>query len=424
MTYHLTREALRLDLMAAHQCAKRHKASRPYVLHFERRLEEEIERLCDDLWQRRYQPEPSTCFIVEHPKKREVFAAQYRDRVVHHLYFNYCHCLFERTFISDCYACIEQRGTHYGQHRLQRHIRQETQGYQLPCYVMKLDLRGYFMHINRQRLLQIATRSLRRMASHRLGSAAISYGLHPQDTWADAVDMDFVEWLTQEIAMLDPKDHCRIAGSLADWEGLDYSKSLFHTADGCGLPIGNLTSQLLSNVYLNEFDQFMKRTLGCRHYGRYVDDSFVVSTDREWLLSLVPQIRQFLADELQLDLHMGKLHVTDARYGVEFLGGYVKARTVYISTASLRRMERKVRETCAAISTAVHRRGMVSPEHAETVSRSLNSFLGVLCHYDSFRVRSRLLLVPSLLAIGRFNAGITRFVIHSPVCYCTTAASR
>ena len=424
MAYHLTREALRLDLMAAHQCAKRHKASRPYVLHFERHLEDEIDSLCDDLWQRRYQPEPSTCFIVEHPKKREVFAAQYRDRIVHHLYFNYCHRLFERTFISDCYACIEQRGTHYGQHRLQRHIRQESQGYQQPCYVMKLDLRGYFMHISRQRLLEIATDSLRRMASHHLGTAAADYGLRPVDTWSDAIDMDFVEWLTQEIVMLDPKVRCRIAGSLSDWEGLDHSKSLFHTADGCGLPIGNLTSQLLSNVYLNEFDQFMKRALRCRHYGRYVDDSFVVSTDREWLLSLVPQVQQFLRERLCLDLNMGKLHILDARYGVEFLGGYVKARTVYISTASLRRMERKVRETCAAISTAVRRRGAVSRGHAEAVSRSLNSFLGVLCHYDSFHVRSRLLLVPPLLAIGRFNAGITRFVIHSPVCYCTTAASR
>ena len=107
MAYRLTRKALILDLHAAFQCAKRHKGNKPYVQHFERKLKQNIEQLADDLLSRTYKPEPSTVFIVERPKKREVFAAQFRDRVVHHLYYNYTHELFERTFIADSYSCIQ-----------------------------------------------------------------------------------------------------------------------------------------------------------------------------------------------------------------------------------------------------------------------------------------------------------------------------
>ena len=279
MAYRLTRKALILDLHAAFQLAKRHKSNKPYVQHFERKLKRNIEQLADDLLNRTYKPEPSTVFIVERPKKREVFAAQFRDRVVHHLYYNYTHELFERTFIADTYSCIEGRGTHYGIERLAQHIRQESHSNQRECYVMKMDKRGYFMHIDRQILLNIVLKTLRRMANHRI---ARGHKL----TWNNWIDMDFVAWLSEEIIMLDPRQNCKIVGTVEDWEGLDHSKSLFYTMDGCGLPIGNLTSQLLSNVYLNEFDQYMKRTLKCKHYGRYVDDSFVVSTDKEWLLSL------------------------------------------------------------------------------------------------------------------------------------------
>lgn len=326
MAYRLTRKALILDLHAAFQLAKRHKSNKPYVQHFERKLKRNIEQLADDLLNRTYKPEPSTVFIVERPKKREVFAAQFRDRVVHHLYYNYTHELFERTFIADTYSCIEGRGTHFGIERLAQHIRQESHNYQRECYVMKMDKRGYFMHIDRQILLDIVLKTLRKMANHRI---ARGHKL----TWNNWIDTDFVAWLSEEIIMLDPKQNCKIVGTVEDWEGLDHSKSLFYTMDGCGLPIGNLTSQLLSNVYLNEFDQYMKRTLKCKHYGRYVDDSFVVSTDKDWLLSLVPLIQEFLRDRLHLELHMGKLHIVSSKYGAEFLGGFIKPYRIYTATS-------------------------------------------------------------------------------------------
>ena len=387
MAYQLSRKDLILDLHAAFECAKRHKAKKAYVQHFERNLKANIEQLADDLLMKTYKPEPSTVFIVEKPKKREVFAAQFRDRVVHHLYYNYTHEIYERTFVRDSYSCIPGRGTHDGIGRLTEHIRKESHNWQRECYVMRMDKRGYFMHIDRKILCELAVGTLRKIARHRVTKG---YAL----TCENWVDIDFLCWLSKEIIMLDPKKNCRMVGTVDDWNGLDHNKSLFYTMDGCGLPIGNLTSQLLSNVYLNEFDQFMKRILKCKHYGRYVDDSFVVSTDKEWLLSLVPQVRTFLRDRLHLELHMGKLHIQNVWYGTEFLGAFIKPYCTYISNESLNRMLASVR--------AMNMKDKLAVWH------SVNSFLGVLSHYASFNIRARMFLTEDFLKIGTFNRSMTQ----------------
>ena len=392
MAYKMTRKSLLLDLYAAFACAKRHKATKQYVRFFRKYLDENLRKLRDDLMNHTYKPEPSSCFIVERPKKREVFAAQFRDRVVHHLYYNYTHVLFERTFIEDSYSCIPGRGTHYGVKRLEMHIRQESRNYSRKCYALKLDKRGYFMHINRQRLLDITLAVLRRMSAHRLSEDG-------REQWRDVMDMDFVEWLSREIITLNPKDNCHIVGSVRNWDGLDHSKSLFYTADGCGLPIGNLTSQLLSNVYLNEFDQYMKRVLKCKHYGRYVDDSYVVSTNKEWLLSLVPKIRTFLKERLGLDLNMGKLHLVKVSMGVEFLGAYVREFRTYISRASIGR-------TIESISS-------MSIADRDQAWRSINSFLGMMSHYTSYFVRCRIFLRQKFLQIASFDMDVLK--MNKPV---------
>lgn len=311
----------------------------------------------------------------------------FRDRVVHHLYFNYCHELFERTFIQDSYSCIVGRGTHYGIDRLGMHIRQESQNWTQPCYAMNLDIRGYFMHIRRKRLLEIATGTILKMADHRIHH-------DPPERWRDRIDIDFVCWLTEQIILLDPKTNCEIVGSLDDWNGLDRNKSLFWTPEGCGLPIGNLTSQLFSNVYLNEFDQFMKHTLGVKHYGRYVDDSYVVSADREWLLSIVPQIRRFLEDNLGLELHMGKLHVRDIRQGVEFLGAFVKPYRDYVSNKTLSRMKQNM--------------SSLDLRNPENVSFSVNSYLGVLSHTASYNLRRGLFAESRFADVLEFDGDILK----------------
>lgn len=404
MGYTLTRQDLLRDLYVAFFDARKHKANMPYVIHFERHLRKNLEALCDALFNRTYVAHPSKCFIIDYPKKREVFAAKFVDRVVHHLYYNYTSQLFERTFIQDTYSCIKGRGTHYGIERLEGHIRKASQNYTWKCYVLKLDIRGYFMHIDRQRLLEIATGSLLKMSTHRV-PASLCPSVLPTGKgllWQDVIDMDFVLWLTREIVLLDPKVNCELAGSWENWLGLDRSKSLFFTEDGCGLPIGNLTSQLFSNVYLNVFDQYVKRELHCRHYGRYVDDAYVVSPDKDWLLSLVPEIRHFLKAELGLDLNMGKVHVCNVRHGVEFLGAYIKPYRTYVSNQSLRRIERRM--------------ATVDFTDRDRVWRTVNSLLGTLSHYASWRLRRRLFHRPPFTTFSAFNRDMTLYhkPFHSP----------
>ena len=387
MGYKLTRQDLTRDLYIAFYDARRHKANMSYVARFERDLHRNIEHLCDSLITRSYQPKPSKCFIIEYPKKREVFAAQFIDRVVHHLYFNYTHELFERTFIQDTYSCIKERGTHYGINRLASHIRQESCNYQHPCYILKLDIRGYFMHIKRERLQEIASNSLRAMQTHRISKGR-------PETWEEVIDIDFLLWLTKEIILLDPKTNCELVGSKDNWNGLDRNKSLFFTEEGCGLPIGNLTSQLFSNVYLNVFDQYMKRELHCRHYGRYVDDAYIVSCDKEWMLSLVPEIRMFLKESLCLELHMGKLSVCQSNSGVEFLGSFVKPYRNYVSNQSLRRVKSNI--------------GKIDFTDHEKVFRTVNSYLGMFVHYSSFNLRKELFLKQKYIDVAKFDSDMTK----------------
>lgn len=387
MGFVLTKKTLMLDLYAAYLCAKQHKSSKPYVKTFERNLMKNLESLADDMLARRYVPEPSSCFIVERPMKREVFAAQFRDRVVHHLYYNYTHRLYEHTFVADCYSCIPGRGTHFGIERLRQHILKESHGYQRKCYVMSLDIRGYFMHIKRERLLEIATNVLNSMRNKRVG-------VETKQTWEEYLDMDFVLWLTKEIIMLDPTKNCRVVGNKEDWNGLDRNKSLFWTNEGCGLPIGNLTSQLFSNVYLNMYDQFVKRELGCEHFGRYVDDSYIVSHDKKELLSKVPKIKEFLKETLCLDLHMGKLQIREARLGAEFLGAFLKPYRSYISNATLRRTKFSMSK--------------LDMNDKESVYRSVNSFLGTLGHYSSYNIRCNLFMNKKMLSVASFEKGLLK----------------
>ena len=384
----LTRRQLLLDLYQAYYDARRHKSLRSYVRKWEANLKQNMEELCDDLYYRRYKPLPSKCFIVDYPKKREIFAAIFRDRIVHHLYFNYTSRLFERTFIQDSYSCIKERGTHYGIGRITGMCRKESRNWQRKCYVMHLDIRGYFMHIVRSRLLEIATATLRKMGTHCISK-------NSPVTWNDLLDMDFVIWLTEIIVMLDPKENCVIVGPLSNWIGLDPAKSMLNLEAGLGLPIGNLTSQLFSNVYLNVFDQFMKRVLKCHYYGRYVDDAAVVSADKEWLLSLVPRIRTFLKEELGLDLHMGKLEVSEVHRGVEFLGAFIKPYRTYISNHALRRIEMKID-------------GFDFGKPWKVV-RSVNSYLGIFRHTASHNLCRKLMMRKEILRLGVFSDDMTKF---------------
>lgn len=173
----------------------------------------------------------------------------------------------------------------------------------------------------------------------------------------------------------------------------------------CGLPIGNLTSQLFSNVFLNILDQYIKRVLRCRHYGRYVDDSYIVSADRDYLGSLIPLIETFLWETLQLKMNKGKTRITNVRQGVQFLGAFVKPWRTYISSSTLQRIETGLTN--------------LKDYEATRVVNALNSYCGVLGHHDSRGVRCSLFMKNKwVFEYGYFNTDMTKFIPEERVFGC------
>lgn len=194
------------DLYAAYRDARKHKRRKNYQLAFERNLESELIRLRDSIISRKYTPGVSTCFIIHDPKMREVFAATFRDRVVHHLLYNYIRPFLEPQFIEDSYSCIKGRGTHYGINRLESHIREVSANYSRSCYVLKMDISGYFMHINREILLDLCRRMLL--------------------PFRDRMDWPLVNFLLERLVLYDAVKNCVRLGCKEDWNELPLQKSL------------------------------------------------------------------------------------------------------------------------------------------------------------------------------------------------------
>lgn len=389
MFYILKKECLYNDLLNAYKKAKLNKTSKKYVISFEKKHEEKLKKLCDDLYNKKYEPSQSSCFIVNHPKKREIFAAQFIDRIVHHLYFEYTHELFENSFITDSYSCIKNKGTHYGITRLKKHILKESQNYKKECYVLQMDIKGYFIHINRIKLIEIVNKQLDKLKNHKNKQGVI---------FEKYLDFDFIKYLGEKIISNNPTNKCNIISPKFEWIGLPQSKSLFYTEENCGLPIGNLTSQLLSNVYLNEFDQFVKRELKCKHYGRYVDDFYIVSCDKKFLHYIIPKIKEFLKEKLLLDIHDGKTKITNVKQGIEFLGAFIKQYRTYISNKTLNRIKNKLFK-------------MQNDGIKEGPMFTINSYLGILKHYSSFNIRKELFnKITVLYKFGVFNKNYTKFI--------------
>jgi len=304
---------LLVDLFQAYFDARKNKRSTANALAFETDYESKLFQLHDDIVNRRYEPGRSVCFIVNRPVKREIFAADFRDRVVHHLIFNYISPVFEKSFINDCYSCRKGKGTHYGIRRVEKFIRSCSQNYRNNCYILKLDIKGYFMSINKNLLYEKLVNYLSQQ-QHKL-----------------PVNLSMIQYLISKTIFTDPKNDCIIKGNQSDWKGLPKTKSLFHAKENCGLPIGNLTSQLFANIYLNDFDHYIKEVCKIKYYGRYVDDFVLVHPDKDYLKSLIPHFSGFLQSNLQLTLHPDKIYLQHYSNGIKFLGVVIKPYRTYIA---------------------------------------------------------------------------------------------
>jgi retron-type reverse transcriptase len=311
------------DLFTAYYCARKNKRNTASQIRFERNLSDNLMRLYDDIVSGHYRVGRSMCFVIRDPVLREVFAASFRDRIVHHLLYNLLMPIFEPTFIYDSYSCREGKGTLFGIKRLEHHIRSCSDNYRRESYVLKLDIEGYFMNISRQRLYDvIESRLIKHSSKHSV-----------------PFDLPLVLRLLSQVIFNEPTKGCYRKGSIHDWDELPRSKSLFYASAGCGLPIGNLTSQLFSNIYLSALDEYVKRGLRCKHYGRYVDDFYIVGNSSQELLALIPLIKEFLSSHLGLKLHPRKVHLVSVSKGVHFLGAVVKPYQRYIYPKCLSRLK-------------------------------------------------------------------------------------
>lgn len=369
-------------LYVAYYDARRHKRNTKSQRRFEAHMDHHLVRLYHDIVTRRYRPSRCMCFITEDPVKREIFASPFRDRVVHHLVYNYISPLFERQFIFDSYSCRNGKGTLHAVQRYEHHIRACSQNYQRSCYILQLDLRGYFMSIDKKLLYAIIMDTLRKKAHTKSPDGR---------TWNQVIDMELTEYLITTILRRNPTHRALIVGDPADWKGLPSTKSLFGQPEGIGLPIGDLTSQLFSNIYLNELDHYCKRTLQCHHYGRYVDDFYIIGEDPEWLKSLIPKIRDFLWERLHVRLHPNKIKLTNARKGTRFLGAYIMPYHTLPGKRVTGKFKRAAMQAAHICATEPF-----SQARAEQLRATLNSYLGLLCHYRSFRLRKWALDVDAL----------------------------
>lgn len=337
------------ELFKAYYDARRNKRNTPSQLRFELNLEENIVRLYRELTSRKYVVGTSICFIICDSVKREVFAADFRDRIVHQLLYNRLYPFFDRKFIYDSYSCRNGKGTLFGIRRLYHHIRSCSDNYHKDCYILKLDLKGYFININR----------------------ILLYSMIEDALPMNFPDRDFILWLTDLVVSNEPVVNCRFKGSLSEWIDLPRSKSLFYTENGRGMPIGNLTSQLFSNIYLNKFDHWIKRECRCLHYGRYVDDFYIIHPSKDYLLDLKRRISLYISSEHGIELHPDKIYIQHFSKGVRFLGADLKPYRVLPG----KRMRAKMHRMLSELES-----GRSGPEE---MRNRLNSYFGLMRHMSS-----------------------------------------
>ncbi len=321
------------ELVQAYYDCRRSKRNSNSALAFEINLERNLTELHSDLVAGRYRPGRSICFVVTRPKAREVWAADFRDRIVHHLLYNRIGPRIESSFIADSCACITGRGTLYAGKKLEAKIRSQTQNWSVPGFYLKCDLANFFVSIDKR----VLAGQLERRIS---------------DPWFRA--------LALQVLWHDPRDDYEIRSPRHLFNWVPQHKRLTTQPAHLGLPIGNLSSQFFANVYLDALDQFCKHELGVKHYIRYVDDFVLLHESAQQLNEWLFRIEQFLP-RLGVRLNPSKTILQPIERGVDFVGHVIKP---------WRRTTRK-----KSVAQAMKRTAVVP---AENLRETANSYFGLL----------------------------------------------
>ena len=269
------------NLLEAWKEFKRGKTKKEGVQRFQLRLMEHILALHCDLRNRTYRHGPYKHFRISDPKPRDIHKASVRDRLLHHALYRKLYPFFDRTFIADSFSCRVGKGTHRAMARFREFAYKASKNHTRTCFVLKCDIRKFFANIDHTVLFSILERyipdtDILALLKNIVGSFYTSYGKN---------------WIPASAGMTKR-----------------------------GLPLGNLTSQLLVNTYMNEFDQFVKHKLKVAYYIRYADDFVLLSPDKAELERLLSLISGFLQTHLKLSLHPDKVFIKTVASGVDFLG--------------------------------------------------------------------------------------------------------
>lgn len=280
------------------------------------RLMDNILELHRDLKSFKYNHGVYKAFKINDPKPRNIHKASVRDRLLHHAIYQVLYPFFDRTFISDSFSCRNDKGTHRTLNRFRSFAYKVSKNDTRTCWILKCDIRKFFENINHSILLDILTRYIS--------------------------DQNII-WLLEKVI-----------------------RSFFSKPD-TGLPLGNLTSQLLVNIYMNKFDQFIKHKLKAKYYIRYADDFVVMAENKNLLESKIESVKKFLFDNLKLELHSDKIFIKTLASGVDFLGWIHFPDHRVLRTATKRRMFRKLKES--------------------KTSETINSYFGLIKHGNTFKMK-------------------------------------
>lgn len=395
----ITDEQIREDLYQAYFEARANKRNTLAQLNFEIFAEQQLEELYNALVRRTYKPKPAYCFITFDPIQREVYASQFRDRVVQHMLFDYIAPLFETLFIYDTYSCRVGKGTLFGIERYQHHLRSVTNNFREEAYVLYLDLSGYFMSIDKQLLIDTVMREVWKHMDSK----------NPFDhrPWSEHIDPYFVEYLLHCLLDRNPSKDCIRIGNPANWKGLPRNKCLAYSPEGHGIVIGDITSQLFSNVLLNIYDQYVKRGLKIKHYGHYVDDMYHMHRSKEFLLEAKPKIEEFLENEVHVKVHPHKWRLLSAKDANQYLGAYIRP---YYAVPRQRTIDKFVK-----VTRELEYRLLFDEQTEESLKfilSRINSYCGMFSHYKAFNLRKKHLDRPIYYKYFTFTKGFQKCVLR------------
>jgi RNA-directed DNA polymerase len=303
------------------ECLK-NKRNTANALKFELKREKNLIKLLSDLQTGQYEISRHICFIITEPSPREIFAADFRDRIVHHLLYNEIRYLFEDTFIEDSYANRCGKGTHKAVRRLKYHLVRGGKDRQ-KLYFLKMDIKGFFRNIDKSILWEMIEEKI-----HNSGG---------DERWKNEV-----LWLARKIVFHDPASNYIFKGKEKMKNLISREKSLLFGDRNTGLPIGNLTSQFFANVYLNKLDYFIKEELGFDRYIRYVDDFIILDENKEKLEKATRKIDIFLENNLNLCLCQSKTMLRPINAGIDFLGYFVKPSHTLVRRKVVGRFKQKL----------------------------------------------------------------------------------